>query len=40
MFGLFNGMKYRNEVTTRIRAILMLVPHLKSLTSPLENATN
>jgi hypothetical protein len=40
MFGLFNGMKYRNEVTTQIHAILMLVPHLKSLTSPHKNAIN
>jgi hypothetical protein len=40
MFGLFNGIKYRNEVTARIHAILMLVPHLKSLTSPLGGAIN
>ena len=31
MFGLFDGIKYRNEVTTQIHAILMLMPHLKSL---------
>src|SRR5215475_2048521 len=40
MFGLFNGIKYRNEVTTQIHAILMLVPHLKSLTSPLKDTIN
>jgi hypothetical protein len=33
-------MKYRNEVTTQIHAILMLVPHLKSLTSPHKNTIN
>jgi len=40
MFGLFNGIKYRNEVITQLHAILMLVPRLKSLTSPLKDATN
>jgi hypothetical protein len=40
MFGLFDGVKYRNEVTTQIHAILMLMPHLKSLTSPLKDAIN
>jgi len=40
MFGWFNGIKYRNEVTTQIHAILMLVPRLKSLTSPLKDAIN
>jgi hypothetical protein len=40
MFGLFNGIKYRNEVTTQIHAILMLMPRLKSLTSPLKNEIN
>jgi hypothetical protein len=40
MFGLFDGIKYRNEVTTQIHAILMLMPHLKSLTSPLKDAIN
>ena len=40
MFGLFNGIKYRNEVITQIHAILMLVPRLKSLTSPLNDAIN
>ena len=40
MFGLFNGMKYRNEATTQIHAILMLVPHLKSLTSQLNDVIN
>jgi hypothetical protein len=40
MFGLFNGIKYRNEVITQIHAILMLVPRLKSLTSPLKDAIN
>jgi hypothetical protein len=40
MFGLFKGIKYRNEVTTQIHIILALVPHLKSLTSPLKNAIN
>jgi len=40
MFGLFNGIRYRNEVTTQIHAILMLAPHLKSLTSPLKDAIN
>jgi hypothetical protein len=40
MFGLFRSIKYRNEVTTQIHAILMLVPHLKSLTSPLKDEIN
>jgi hypothetical protein len=40
MFGLFDGIKYRNEVTTQIHAILMLMPHLKSLTSPLKDSIN
>jgi hypothetical protein len=40
MFGLFNGIKYRNEVITQIHAILMPVPRLKSLTSPLKDAIN
>jgi hypothetical protein len=40
MFGLFDGIKYRNEVTTQIHAILMLMPHLKSLTTPLKDAIN
>ena len=40
MFGLLNGIKYRNEVTTQIHAILMLVPELKSLASPLKDAIN
>jgi len=40
MFGLFHGFKYRNEVITQIHAILMLVPRLKSLTSPLKDAIN
>jgi hypothetical protein len=40
MFGLFNGRKYRNEVTTRIHAILMLMPRLKSLTSQLKGEIN
>ena len=40
MFDLFDVIKYRNEVTTQIHAILALVPHLKSLTSPLKNAIN
>ena len=40
MFGLFDGIKYRNEVTTQIHAILMLMPHLKSPTSPLKDAIN
>ena len=38
MFGLFDGIRYRNEVTTQIHAILMLAPDLKSLTSPLKDA--
>ena len=40
MFGLFNGIKYRNEVITQIHAILMLVPDLRSFTSPLRGAIN
>src|SRR5260370_39557523 len=40
MFGFFDGVKYRNDVTTQIHAILMLMPHLKSLTSPLKDAIN
>ncbi len=40
MFALFNGIKYRNEVTTQIHAILMLMPRLKSLISPLKNEIN
>ena len=40
MFGLFNGIKYRNEVITQLHAILMLVPRLESLTSPLKDAIN
>jgi hypothetical protein len=40
MFGLFDGIKYRNEVATRIHAILMLVPHVENLTSPLRDAIN
>ncbi len=37
---MFDGVKYRNEVTTQIHAILMLMPHLKSLTSQLKDAIN
>jgi hypothetical protein len=40
MFGSFKGIKYRNEVITQLHAILMLVPRLKSLTSPLKDAIN
>jgi hypothetical protein len=31
MFGLFDGEKYRSEVTVEIHAILMLMPELKNL---------
>jgi hypothetical protein len=40
MFGLFDGIKYRNEVTTQIHAILMLMPDLKSLISRLKDEIN
>jgi hypothetical protein len=40
MVGLFDGIKYRNEVTAQIHAILMLMPQLKSLTSPLKDSIN
>lgn len=33
MFDLFNGVKYRREVTVEISAILILVPHLKLVLS-------
>lgn len=37
MFGLFNGVKYRGDVTVEIYAILKLVPQLKSVLNTFPN---